>query len=73
MAFEKRLLGFQLFRYSSQIYICRACMDENGMRFDEESVEELTRALYQVFNISAHCDDDDVDHPHHHMVIISFL
>ena len=22
-------------------------MDENGMRFDEESVEELTRALYQ--------------------------
>ena len=48
-------------------------MDENGMRFDEESVEELTRALYQVFNISAHCDDDDVDHPHHHMVIISFL
>ena len=25
----------------------RACMDENGMRFDEESVEELTRALYQ--------------------------
>ena len=23
-------------------------MDENGMRFDEESVEELTRALYQV-------------------------
>ena len=24
-----------------------ACMDENGMRFDEESVEELTRALYQ--------------------------
>ena len=26
----------------------RACMDENGMSFDEESVEELTRALYQV-------------------------
>ena len=25
----------------------RACMDENGMSFDEESVEELTRALYQ--------------------------
>ena len=41
--------------------ISRACMDENGMRFDEESVEELTRALYQVF---------EYDH-HDHMVIIS--
>jgi len=28
-------------------HVMRACMDENGMRFDEESVEELTRALYQ--------------------------
>ena len=26
----------------------RACMDENGMNFDEDSVEELTGALYQV-------------------------
>ena len=29
-------------------HVMRACMDENGMSFDEESVEELTRALYQV-------------------------
>lgn len=28
-------------------HVMRACMDENGMSFDEESVEELTRALYQ--------------------------
>ena len=28
-------------------FLFRACMDENGMRFDEESVEELTKALYQ--------------------------
>ena len=25
----------------------QACMEENGMSFDEEVVEELTRALYQ--------------------------
>ena len=25
----------------------QACMEENGMSFDEEAVEELTRALYQ--------------------------
>ena len=31
------------------------------MRFDEESVEELTRALYQVFNIADHFSDD-ADH-----------
>ena len=28
-------------------HVMRACMDENGMSFDEESVEELTGALYQ--------------------------
>ena len=27
-------------------HVMRACMDENGMSFDEESVEELTGALY---------------------------
>ncbi len=26
----------------------RACMDENGMNFDEDSIEELTHALFQV-------------------------
>ena len=24
----------------------RACMDENGMKFDEGEVDELTRALF---------------------------
>ena len=28
--------------------VMRACLDENGMSFDDESVVELTRALYQV-------------------------
>ncbi|XP_023338172.1 NADPH oxidase 5 [Eurytemora carolleeae] len=28
-------------------HVMRACMDENGMNFDEDSVEELTGALYQ--------------------------
>ena len=34
-------------------------MDENGMRFDEESVEELTRALYQVENVRYRVDHDE--------------
>ena len=34
-------------------------MDENGMRFDEESVEELTRALYQVENVRYRVDRDE--------------
>ena len=29
-------------------HVMRACMDENGMKFDEESIEQLTGALYQV-------------------------
>ena len=41
-------------------------MDENGMRFDEESVEELTRALYQVLKFSEHADDDHHHHRHRH-------
>ena len=28
-------------------HVMQACMEENGMSFDEEAVEELTRALYQ--------------------------
>ena len=39
--------------------LARACMDENGMRFDEESVEELTRALYQVENVRYRVDHDE--------------
>lgn len=27
-------------------HVMRACMDENGMNFDEGEVDELTRALY---------------------------
>ena len=34
-------------------------MDENGMRFDEESVEELTRALYQVENVRYRVNHDE--------------
>ncbi len=30
----------------------RACMDENGMNFDEDSIEELTHALFQVMPLS---------------------
>ena len=48
-------------------------MDENGMRFDEESVEELTRALYQVFTIPAHCGDDDHHIYGHHVAISNHL
>jgi hypothetical protein len=29
-------------------HVMRACMDENGMNFDEDSIEELTHALFQV-------------------------
>ena len=29
-------------------HVMRACMDENGMSFDEDSVSQLTGALYQV-------------------------
>ena len=27
-------------------HVMRACMDENGMNFDEGEVDDLTRALY---------------------------
>ena len=29
-------------------HVMRASMDENGMNFDEDSIEELTHALFQV-------------------------
>ena len=48
-------------------------MDENGMRFDEESVEELTRALYQVFSVAPHCDDDGHRIYGHHVAISNHL
>ena len=42
------IVGDGLIQEAELQHVMRACMDENGMSFDEESVEELTRALYQV-------------------------
>ena len=36
-------------------HVMRACMDENGMKFDEGEVDELTRALFQVRSNDGDC------------------
>ncbi len=45
------LAGDGLIQEAELQHVMRACMDENGMNFDEDSIEELTHALFQVFSI----------------------
>ena len=40
------LLGDGLIQEKELQHVMRACMDENGMKFDEGEVDELTRALF---------------------------
>jgi len=44
----KFILGDGLIQEKELQHVMRACMDENGMRFDEGEVDDLTRALFQV-------------------------
>ena len=44
--FDFLSLGDGLIQEKELQHVMRACMDENGMNFDEGEVDELTRALY---------------------------
>ena len=39
-------IGDGLIQEKELQHVMRACMDENGMKFDEGEVDELTRALF---------------------------
>ena len=40
------VVGDGLIQEKELQHVMRACMDENGMKFDEGEVDELTRALF---------------------------
>ena len=46
------LLGDGLIQEKELQHVMRACMDENGMKFDEGEVDELTHALFHDATIS---------------------
>ena len=46
------LLGDGLIQEKELQHVMRACMDENGMKFDEGEVYELTHALFHDATIS---------------------
>ena len=45
--FSLNFLDDGLIQQSDLREVIKACMDENGMRFDEKEVEELATALYE--------------------------
>ena len=44
--FDFSISGDGLIQEKELQHVMRACMDENGMKFDEGEVDELTRALF---------------------------
>ena len=44
--FSHSFLGDGLIQEKELQHVMRACMDENGMKFDEGEVDDLTRALF---------------------------
>ena len=46
------ILGDGLIQEKELQHVMRACMDENGMKFDEGEVDELTHALFHDATIS---------------------
>ena len=50
--FLNSFLGDGLIQEKELQHVMRACMDENGMKFDEGEVDELTHALFHDATIS---------------------
>ena len=48
------LLGDGLIQEKELQHVMRACMDENGMKFDEGEVDELTHALFHDATLTDH-------------------
>ena len=46
MPYSHLISGDGLIQEKELQHVMRACMDENGMKFDEGEVDDLTRALF---------------------------
>ena len=63
------LLGDGLIQEKELQHVMRACMDENGMKFDEGEVDELTHALFHDATISdqntttSNASSSSISHP----------